>query len=241
MPRRFDRDLKDVQRTELAAMSREELEAWGWRQHELARELANRLGADSRTSSRPPSSDDPYKRDEKEKPTSAEPDGGSKASSTKSEKTGRPGKKAGTKGFWRSQTIVTSAEIHHAPKMCAACGAALGLALGRRCVSAHNSLELERGILSIQVTATKHVYFAVRCPCGHETVESPRVGAGSEIEGRRRDLQMSERCLVGPMLATYIAALSVRFRHSRRRIQEFLHDWLGLELGAATINRCVHE
>ena len=61
MPRRLAPDLNDVQRTDLATMSRQELEAWGWRQHELARELANRLGADSRTSSRPPSSDDPYR------------------------------------------------------------------------------------------------------------------------------------------------------------------------------------
>ena len=52
---------------------------------------------------------------------------------------------------------------------------------------------------------------------------------------------MSERCLVGPMLATFIAALSLRFRLSRRKIQEFLLDWLGLELGVATINRCIHE
>ena len=52
---------------------------------------------------------------------------------------------------------------------------------------------------------------------------------------------MSERCLVGPMLATFIAALSLRFRLSRAKIQEFLLDWLGLELGAATINRRVHE
>ena len=108
-------------------------------------------------------------------------------------------------------------------------------------VGAHNSLELARGVMSVQVTATKHVYFAVRCPCGHETVARPGVGLCSEIEGRRRDLQMSERCLVGPMLATLIAALSVRFLLSRRKIQEFLLDWLGLELGAATINRCVHE
>src|SRR5208283_398086 len=48
-------------------------------------------------------------------------------------------------------------------------------------------------------------------------------------------------CLVGPMLAVFIATLSLRFRLSRRKIQEFLLDWLGLELGAATINRCVHE
>ena len=136
---------------------------------------------------------------------------------------------------------MTSAEVPHAPTVCAACGAALGPDLKRRCVSAHNSLELARGDMSLQVTATKHVYFAVRCPCGHDNVDRPGVGLRSEIEGRRRNLQMSERCLVGPMLATFIAALSLRFRLSRRKIQEFLHDWLGLELGAATIERCVHE
>jgi transposase len=43
------------------------------------------------------------------------------------------------------------------------------------------------------------------------------------------------------MLATFIAALSLRFRMSRGKIREFLGDWLGLELGVATIERCVHE
>ena len=38
-----------------------------------------------------------------------------------------------------------------------------------------------------------------------------------------------------------VAALSQRCLLSRRKIQEFLDDWLGLELGTATINRCVHE
>ena len=52
---------------------------------------------------------------------------------------------------------------------------------------------------------------------------------------------MSERCLVGPMLATFIASLSLRFRLSRSKIQEFLGDWLGLELGTAMIERCIHE
>jgi hypothetical protein len=244
VPPRFDPDLIPGNRAELSTMSRGELEELAWRQREALRLLANRLSEDSKTSSRPPSSDDPYKRGEKENPAPTEPDG-SKTPSTKSGKTGKLGKKAGkqpgTKGFWRSQPIVTSADIPHAPIACAACGAALGPDLTRRCVSAHNSLELERGVMSLRVTAAKHVYFAVRCPCGHETVARPGVGARSRIEGRRRDLQMSEQCLIGPMLATLIAALSVRFRLSRRKIQEFLHDWLGLELGAATINRCVHE
>lgn len=43
------------------------------------------------------------------------------------------------------------------------------------------------------------------------------------------------------MLATFITALAKRFRHSRAKVQEFLRDWLGLELSVATINRCVHE
>src|SRR5271154_7128091 len=230
-------------------MSREEVEEWGWRQHELARSLANRLGEDSSTSSRPPSSDDPYRRGERGKPAAAGP-GGSETSAAAPEKTSDPGEKKtgkpagkqpGAKGHWRCQPIVASGEIPHAPTACGACGAALSLDLKRRCVGAHNSLELFRGEMALQVTATKHVYFAVCCPCGHETVARPGVGPRSEIEGRRRNLQMSERCLIGPMLATFIGSLSVRFRLSRRKIQEFLHDWLGLELGAATIERCVHE
>ncbi len=117
----------------------------------------------------------------------------------------------------------------------------LRLDLKRRCVSAHNNLELARGDMSIQVSATRHSYFAVRCSCGHETLAHPGVGLRSEIEGRKRNLRMSERCLVGPMLSTSIAALSLRCRLSRRKIQEFLRDWLNLELSAATIERCVHE
>ena len=50
---------------------------------------------------------------------------------------------------------------------------------------------------------------------------------------------MSERCLVGPTLGTFIAVLSVRFRLSRQKIQEFLVDWLGLEPGIASIDRCI--
>ena len=251
MPRRFALELNDIKRSDLAGMSREQLEELAWRLHELARLLANRAGEDSSTSSRPPSSDDPYRREERGKPVAADPDGAAADSSdTAPEKAGKPdknktakgsGKQPGAKGHWRCQPIVVSAEVAHAPMVCAACGAALGPDLKRRCVSAHDSLELVRGDMALQVTATRHSYFAVRCPCGHDNVERPRVGLSSLIEGRKRNLRMSERCLVGPMLATFIAALSLRCRLSRRKIQEFLRDWLDLELGVATIERCIHE
>ena len=259
MPVRFDPDLIPSNRTELSAMSHEELEDLAWRQGEALRSLANRLREDSTTSSRPPSSDDPYRREARGEPASAGSDDGGDAQTPSAprekagaadEPAGKPdekttarpaGKQPGAKGFWRSQPIVTSQDVPHAPTMCAACGAGLGPELERRCVGAHNSLELARGDMSLQVTATKHVYFAVRCPCGRDNVARPGVGLRSDIEGRRRNLQMTERCLVGPMLATFIAALSLRFRLSRSKIQEFLGDWLGLELGTATIERCIHE
>jgi len=185
VPRRFAPELNDIKRSDLAGMSREQLEELAWRLHELARLLANRAGEDSSTSSRPPSSDDPYRREERGKPVAVDPDGAAADSSdTAPEKAGKPdqnktakgsGKQPGAKGHWRCQPIVVSGEVAHAPMVCAACGAALGPDLKRRCVSAHDSLELVRGDMALQVTATRHSYFAVRCACGHDNVERPRV------------------------------------------------------------------
>jgi transposase len=253
VPRPRNPDLKDIKRTDLSAMSRADLEELTWRLHELARSLANRAGEDSTISSRPPSSDGPYRRDSKNEPGSSRPDrdddtGGDTGSAPgagaagDSPKPKPAGKRPGTKGFWRRLPIVVSGETLHAPVCCAACHAAFGAApADRRCVSAHISFELARGDMGLQVSATKHCYLAVRCDCGHETIAAPATGLCSHVEGRRRDLRMSERCLVGPMLATFIAALSLRFRLSRVKIAEFLRDWLGVELGVATIERCIHE
>src|SRR6202142_1049612 len=131
-------------------MSHEDLEDLAWRQGEALRSLANRLGEDSSTSSRPPSSDDPYRRGERGKAAAASPGGGETSAATP-ESAGRPeerksgkaaGKQPGAKGHWRCQPIVVSGEIPHAPTVCAACGAVLGLDLKRRRVGAHNRLEL---------------------------------------------------------------------------------------------------
>jgi len=254
MPRLNLQELTDCERADLAALSRKELEDLAWRFHELARSLANRLGEDSTNSSRPPSSDDPYRRDQRGEPAASDPerkngdgdkDGGAGAAAAgkgEQKKVSQPpGKRPGTPGHWRRLPIVVTGIVEHAPLVCAACGAALQAAHKGRQVSAHNTFELERGAMGLHIAAHKHSYFAAVCHCGHETVACPGTGLRSEVEGRKRTLQMSERCLVGPMLATFIGALSLRFRLSRQKIREFLLDWLGLELGVATINRCIHE
>jgi len=50
-------------------------------------------------------------------------------------------------------------------------------------------------------------------------------------------IELSEWRLVGPGLAALIVALALRFRLSRARIQEFLAEWLGLELSIARSTR----
>lgn len=254
MPRQRIPGLKDIKRTDLSAMSRVELEELTWDLHELARALANHAGEDSTTSSRPPSSDNPYRRNTKSEQSSERSDrddktdggGGSAPGGNASASNAGPkpaGKRPGTKGFWRRLPIIVSDELQHAPKACDACHAVFGSSTvsQSRQVSAHLSFELTRCDMSLHVAATKHCYLAIRCDCGHETIARPATGLCSHVEGRRRDLLMSERCLVGPMLATFIAALSLRFRLSRAKIAEFLADWLGVELGIATIERCIHE
>jgi len=90
VPRRFAPELNDIKRTDLASMSRGELEDLAWRWREMARSLANGAGEDSSTSSRPPSSDDPYWRQKRGKPDAADAD--ADPSETSPEKAGKPDK-----------------------------------------------------------------------------------------------------------------------------------------------------
>jgi transposase len=80
----------------------------------------------------------------------------------------------------------------------------------------------------------RHRYHALECACGVRTAARPGVGVLSTVPGRSRDLLLSEACLVGPTLATFIAALSVRYHVSRAKIREFLAVWFGVPLARST-------
>jgi hypothetical protein len=54
-------------------------------------------------------------------------------------------------------------------------------------------------------------------------------------------VELSEWHLVGPELLSLILSLTFRLRASRARVQEFLHDWLGLHLSIGTLQQCVLE
>jgi transposase len=107
--------------------------------------------------------------------------------------------------------------------------------------SAHFVLDLERAAGGIRITCILHRYHAIECACGVRTAARPGVGVLSTVPGRSRDLLLSEACLVGPALATFIAALSVRYHVSRAKIREFLAVWFGVPLSVGTLDRCIRE
>jgi hypothetical protein len=95
----------------------------------------------------------------------------------------------------------------------------------------------EDGLPGLQVRHDKHLYGEISCPCGHVNRTEP----GRCPSEALWDVQLCDWHLVGPMLVSLIVCLSQRLRLSRRRIQEFLRDWLDVELSTSTINHCIHE
>lgn len=128
----------------------------------------------------------------------------------------------------------------HPPSHCARCNQALDeqhFVAG----TGHYVLDVEvaddTGLGGLRVRHDKHVYGEIVCACGHCNRSAP---------GRCPDdpfwrVALSEWHLVGPMLVSLIVCLSQRLHLSRPRIQEFLRDWLAVELSTALINQCIHE
>jgi len=241
------------------------------RLRELAVRLVERLDQNSTNSSRPPSSDPPFSRGSRSEdkgpkagiaepaaqdkngqpqgpcapaedtdPTATAPSG----QSTNGDPPKRgPGKQPGAKGFWRSAPLVASARVPHYPPTCEKCAVPLP-AVDDACKhKAYYVLELEKlsDGLGVRIVCTLHEYYTLSCSCGHQTRAMPGEGYVSTIEGRKRQLELKEEVLVGPQLASFLAALSVRYRMSRSKIGEFLAYWMGTKLSHGTICRCIRE
>lgn len=215
------------------------------RLHAMAVELAERLAKNSTNSSKPPSSDSPFgglpSKGEGGQKDDVKGSAAAKPWTPPSSPPRRPGKQPGAKGKWRCEALTGERTENHYPNQCAACGATLEL--WHDCVghSGHFVLDLERLPSGMRVACVLHRYHMVRCPCGKETVAHPAMGLVSAVEGRKRDLRPSEASLVGPALATFIAALSVRYRLSRAKIAELLATWLDVRLSVGSIDRCIRE
>lgn len=235
-------DLSGMDRSFFEALSPEARVELLCRLHALAVEQAEKLAQDSTNSSRPPSCDGPFG------PASGTPAGKAPPSNLPStapeppSRSGRnPGKQRGSKGIWRCEALEAERSENHYPRSCAACGTPFEMWDRHIGDSAHFVFDLESTAGGIRIACVLHRYHASACACGVWTAARPGVGALSAVPGRARDLLLSEACLVGPALATFIAALSVRYHISRAKIREFLTVWFGVSLSVGTLDRCIRE
>jgi len=238
-------DLSGMDRAFFEALDPAALVELTCRLHALAIEQAERLARNSTNSSQPPSSDGPF----------APPDGRAGLASGSRTQPGsaqaapsslppsgrKPGKQRGAKGVWRSAPLEAEGTRNHYPTACAVCGTDFEWWDPNRGHSAHFVLDLEPVDGGIRVACLRHVHHSTQCACGAVTAARPGIGVLSTMPGRSRDLLLSEACLVGPALATFIAALSVRYHISRARIREFLAGWFGVALSVGTLDRCIRE
>ena len=227
------------------------------------KEARERLRQNPTNSSRPPSSRAPWERPtagdadadgrdeatppapEAEQPAEAgtPPAAASDPPATPSEQPKRkPGKPPGAPGFGRTQVFQAHETLIHRPETCAACAAALPGDAPSVAYAGFQSVDLVWGDPAqpgLRLQVTDHRYHEIGCACGHRTRARP--GEGLVADPTLAPMTVSEWRLVGPGLATLIVALHLRFRLSRRRMREFLHDWLGLTLSVGTLDRTLHE
>lgn len=256
-----DFDLKQLHKRDLTKLSeteKDQLLVKLLRDLMVAREG---LKATSQTSSRPPSSDPPWssqevpgeraeaelepeaglEEDTETPPASEECDEAASATPGGQENTPKkPGRPKGMPGYSRQVQLPLSGAYSHPPEHCVVCGQPLeaGAFIARTGLyMLEVEAEQESRLRGLRVRHDKHLYGEIRCRCGHLNRSEP----GRCAKEPMWEVALTEWHLVGPMLASLIVCLSQRMRLSRRRIQEFLRDWLGIELSTSTLNQCIHE
>jgi len=152
----------------------------------------------------------------------------------------KPGKQPGAPGYGREQKLAVTAEEHHYTADCIRCDGELKQAAATA-YAAFETVDVEWADLKkpgISLTNTKHTYYETVCACGHCLQQAPHRQVSHHSTP---NIFLSEWRLIGPGLAALIVCLACRMRLSRARIQEFLSDWLGLEISVGALHATLHE
>jgi len=241
-------DLAQMNEDYFKSLEKERLVEVAKNLHQLATDLWEKKQENSSNSSQPPSQDNPYQKKSSKAGTGTkeelqpitEKNQEAETLSTVKKSERKPGKQPGGKGFGRRQPLKIERIVPHYPSRCSACNENFKESNAHRYMG-HYVLELEVTESGFSIETQLHHYYRATCGCGHCTHVRPGKGKISVVEGRSKDLQLTEYVLVGPVLATFIASLGVRYRMSRSKIQEFLFDWVQTELSIGTIDRCIRE
>jgi transposase len=261
-----DFDLQQLDEQKLTALPAEQKDALLVKLLWDLKDARERLEANSQTSSRPPRSDPPWHGNDRAgggleaagevKPAAevsaaspaagaepsdvAAPAAGTTPASAADETPKKPGRRVGALGHSRQVNLPVSETVIHVPESCVCCGQALepaGFIAGTGLYILEIEMEPGAGLGGLRVRHDKHLYGELTCGCGHINRSEPGRCPADPLW----TVGLSEWHLVGPLLVSLLVCLSQRMHLSRRRIQEFLRDWLGIELSTSTINQCIHE
>ena len=254
-----DHDLRQINQKYLASLSPEQLLRLSEKMLDDLRTARERLNQTPQNSSRPSGSfapweqasseksrsdDDEDKEDEDEKAKSEKTDKGSRGKRSGSDDATqqpsgqrKPGKQPGAKGVGRKVEMAVTGEQRHMASVCAGCGESFGEDVPFQATTGLYVLDIAQTERGIEISHVKHLYGERCCDCGHVTQTEPG-RCGDEPEWA---VALTEWHLVGPTLSALIICLSLRMRLSRKRIQEFLRDWLGIELSTGCLNQCISE
>ena len=156
--------------------------------HELAVEQLEKLGETSETSSRPPSSDDPFRKGKSNIPSEVpstpeekDPEIGEESKAEKEEPTTEPtqkqpkgfgepkrkaGKQPGAQGQWRSTPLKAERIIPHYPEQCAACNGK-DLVPDLKPHLGYYQFELLPGEGGFKIECQLHHYYGATCEGRH--------------------------------------------------------------------------
>jgi len=260
-------DLKQLNEDKVLSLSAPQKDVLLCRLLSDLKEVHDRLNTNAQNSSRPPSSDQPWQRarsedsepeeeleglesdeakaEDPEEPRSDGQDHGSSDEATqpsaddvKAKK--KVGRQIGAPGYSREVTLPVTETIIHRPEDCVVCGQPLEAEAFIASTGLYVlDVETEQGdgLRGLRLRHDKHLYGEIGCDCGHVNRSEP----GRCPAEWRWQVELTEWHLVGPMLMSLIVCLSQRMRLTRRNTQEFLRDWLGVEISTSTINQCIHE
>jgi transposase len=249
-------DLNQISQESLEKLNKAELIQLALRLRNWGIDMYELLKKDSTNSSKPPSSDSPYKGKSKDKGCDvASDDAPDKDTGEKLETPGdrrdrsvtdakpkrQPGRQPGAQGVWRNEKPVADEITNHHPEHCALCSRELPKTFTSHSGFYTFELESDKDKKSLRIKCILHRYFVAVCDCGHENVARPGEGYVSELAGRKRNVKLSEYTMVGPMLAAFIAALSRRCGMSRNKIREFLISWFNFEISTGLICKTIRE
>ena len=187
------------------------------------------LQSDSNTNNKEPSD------------TAEDVDSESGSESEPTTKPRNPGRQPGSQGFGRTQKIAITETQHHHCGSCSACGHDLSTL--EKAYTGFQTLNITFGdpeVPGISLTNTQHLYYQETCPnCHLENRSEPQRAPADHFNWEA--VGLTEWRLIGSDLAALIVYLSMDMRVTRRKVQQFLRDVLGLKISLGTLQNCIVE